>query len=359
MQTITRRKDGRFCVTITVNGRRKYVYGRTKEEVLEKAARVQEHVRLTGMIPDARKTVADLVAYVLEISKPRLKPKTWATYEYICREYILPALGRIPLSRLNASQIQAFYAKIEQRGRRLPSLLHATLSRLCKIGWRLGWLTQVPTEKVMRPVYKQPEKNVWSEEEIGRFIEATREDWLWPLFVFLATTGCRIGEALALRWEDIDWRRRAVTIKKNAVRVRGEWHIEKPKTKAGERTISLPDITITALKKQWAWQAEQRTKKEWQESGHVFTNLNGDMLNDNTIRKRFKRLTRELGLPEISIHGLRHSHASVLLAHGTDIATVSRRLGHANSAITLAVYTHFVRQDDEHVARLLEERLRA
>jgi integrase len=359
MPAIVRRSDGYYCAAVQVNGKRKFVYGRTEREVAEKLKEVEKQVLLHKNLPDYSKTVGDLIDYFLKIVQPSLKPKTYATYEFVCEKYIRPMIGKTKTARLDAMKIQAMYAECQKRGKRIPSMVHAVLSRMLRMAWKMGWLSEDVMEKVEKPGYRAPEKQVWDEEQVARFVEGTREDWLWPFFVFLVSTGARLGEAMALEWGDVDIRRGMVTIRRSMARVKGQWQRTKPKTKAGERTISLPQIAVEALKKQWTWQSEMRLKKGWTESRLVFTNLEGGVLEEKTIRRRFTEAIERLGLPRITIHSLRHTHASILLANRTDIATVSRRLGHANSAITLAVYTHFVRQDDEHVARLFEEKVRA
>lgn len=184
---------------------------------------------------------------------------------------------------------------------------------------------------------------VWTPEQYATFAAAVPAKFK-PLFDLLYATGMRAGEALALTWEDI--RGNSIRINKTIARVRGAYEIGPPKTAASNRTISVDPRVI-----------EEIQKARVPGSRYVFSGLtsNAVPLCYPTLHRAWADTTSKLDLPKITIHGLRHSHASWLISNGVPIPAVSKRLGHANVAMTLNVYSHLLPQDDEMITRLVSQ----
>jgi integrase len=171
-------------------------------------------------------------------------------------------------------------------------------------------------------------------------------------------TGARRGELLALRWRDIDFDSRRLTIEQ-ALEQTAEHGIrtKETKTKHARRTISLPAHIVAELRAHHAAQAEQRLALGMgraPEDATVLAGLDGKPLSPDTVSKQWERTMDALGRPEITLHSLRHTHASMLIASGMDILTISRRLGHANPTVTLNVYGHLIAGSDDKAAQIME-----
>ncbi len=221
------------------------------------------------------------------------------------------------------------------------------------------WLPQNPCERVLPPTYRAPRKEVWAPEELRAFLAGAAEHTLYPLWTAAIATGCRLGELSALKWTDVDLAAGTIRIRANLQRVKGEWTYSTPKTRAGERTVSLPAAGLAALERQRAQQSEWRARAgdEWQDSGLVFTGLKGQPLQPSVVEHALARECERLGLPKVTPHGLRHLHASLLLDAGLPVPAVSARLGHARPSITMSIYAHKVGQSDRQAADALARAL--
>ena len=158
--------------------------------------------------------------------------------------------------------------------------------------------------------------------------------------MLLAYTGCRVGEALALTWQDVDLGLGTIVISKSVQRVDKEWVVTSPKTRSGTRVISLPSEAVQVLR----IQAERCVAQGIRDL--VFPSGQGTPLHATTVAHAMRRECDRLGLCRLTPHGLRHLHASLLLAQGLPIPAVSQRLGHANAAITMSTYAHYLGRDD-------------
>ncbi|MGH8990638.1 MAG: tyrosine-type recombinase/integrase [Acidimicrobiia bacterium] len=184
---------------------------------------------------------------------------------------------------------------------------------------------------------------VWTAEEVRKFLDVTAEHRLGPLFALTAMTGMRRGEVLGLQWADVDLDDQMVTVRRARVAVGYEVATGTPKSGEGRR-IDLDDRTVTALKGWRRLQREERLRvgAEWVDSSYVFTDEFGKAMHPHSVAGYFDRAVRESGLPSLNFHGLRHSHATVLLRAGVPVRVVAERLGHADPAMTLRVYQHVV-----------------
>ncbi len=359
---VYQRKDGRWCASLQVNGRRKTVYGKNEREARRKLAEMQSSTSSGNALPNpGRKTLNQLLDLWLQTSAPNLREGTLADYRDITNRHIRPRLGHVRLSNLHSEHLQSLYNDLSGKGRkRLPSLVHSLLHRALRFAVLWGWLASNPADRVIVPRHKPERKEVWNEEELRQFLDGTREHWLNPLWVVAVTTGCRIGELAALRWKDIDLRGNTLAVSGSLRKVKGEWIGELPKTESGQRAISLPAEAIAALRRQKGQQSKWHLKVGhcWQEKGLVFTTFKGEPLNRSTVEQAQGRECQNLGLRQLTPHQLRHLHASLLLSKGLPITAVSSRLGHANPSVTMSVYAHAMKRQDEEAAKVISDVLK-
>ncbi len=334
--SIVQRKDGLWQASIQINGKRRTVYGKTEREARKKLREIQRQIDTVGALPNpGNRTLTELVEAWLETAT--LKPSTVAQYRKFYG-YVKPALGHVKLSNISPDAIQKLYAEFTPS---VATHIHRLLHRAFAVAVMWRWLPANPTDSVIKPSHKPTRKTLWTPKELGVFLDGTPDHWLRPLWVFLVGTGCRIGEALALQWDNIDTDN-AVTIDGTLHWIGGQCSVSKPKTPSGTRVILLPVPVIDALK-------TIERKSEF-----VFTNQSGQPLHPSTVQHAMKRECERLELPPMTPHGLRHMHASLLIGEGLPITAVSARLGHSAPDITLRTYAHTIAGQDAQATQAID-----
>ena len=174
------------------------------------------------------------------------------------------------------------------------------------------------------------------------------------------TTGVRRGELLALRWSDIDLKAASLTVNQSLERIKGKFEFKSPKTKTSRRIITLPPITVEALRRHYKVQLEERLKLGLGRDprGLVFARPDGQPMDADTLSKAFRRLVASAKVTPITFHGLRHTHISHLLMEGVHAKVVSERAGHAHVNITLGVYAAYIPSMQADVALRVDAWLR-
>jgi integrase len=223
---------------------------------------------------------------------------------------------------------------------------------------RCGYLADNPADRVEVPRYQARRRAVWTASELRAFLRAAEGHPLEPLFLLLAGTGLRWSEAAALTWKDLDLEAGLVRVERSLHRVRGEWVTTPPKTAAGARTVSLPPQVVQALRRHRlrALEAALREGRPWSEEDLVFCSASGTPLHHRRALEALRKVCRRAGVPEVGLHGLRHQHASLLIAQGVPLPDVARRLGHSGTFVTASTYAHSLREDSR-VVQALEELL--
>lgn len=347
---ITRRKSGLWQGSLQIEGRRRVIYGKTRAEIVAKLDELRSQAARAGVLADpGRRTLGDLLMMWLTVKEPGLKPRTMADYRDTCDRYLLPSLGDTALRSVTPERIQLLYAHWQQEGKHRTALkVHQVMAPACALAVRWGWLASNPCDRVDRPRYQAKRKELWTAQQLQTFLEGTSQHWLYPFWLVAVSTGARLGELLALTWADVDLTAGTVRISKARQQISGVPVTSTPKTRAGTRTITLPSAVLEALHGWRAQQAEQRLSMgpAWRAGEHVFSGLRGDVLSANTVQDSLPRECQRLDLPRMTPHSLRHLHASLLLTEGLPIPAVSQRLGHANPAITMSTYAHFLEKDD-------------
>ena len=180
------------------------------------------------------------------------------------------------------------------------------------------------------------------------------DDRLHACFAFAALTGLRRSELLGLRWEDIDFERAQVSVRRGLVAVGADVHEGTPKS-GHARTIAIDGETIALLKRHRAAQLEERPAwgEAWTNTGQLFTREDGQAMRPGTPTQTFDRRVAQVPVRRIRLHDLRHTHATLLLAAGTHPKVVQERLGHASVQITLDVYSRVTEGMQEDAAALI------
>jgi integrase len=329
----------------------------------------------TGVyVPPAKETLDSWLDAWLGIMKPNLKPSTYASYERVLRVHVRPRLGATLLRKISGPDLDRLYTAMLASGRadyregeplspRTVRYAATILTRALKDATRKGLIPRNPAEQADAPragkTSPGAEKS-WSATDLHRFLDATAEDYYGPAWAFLASTGCRRGEALGLRWSDLDLDAKRASLVQSVQKVDGKVVFGEVKTSASRRRIALDDDTVTMLKTQRKSQAEQRLLMgpAWVDHDLVFTGATGEPFYPETVTRTFHSTIRRLGLPPITLHGLRHTWASLALEAGIHAKVVQERLGHANVGITLNIYSHVAPVMHEDAAELVADLVR-
>jgi integrase len=364
---IYKRKDGRYEGRYTVHTPdgpvRKRVYGRKYKEVQRKLAEAMGDAARGIVFDDENMTVSEYMERWLEDSaKGDLGHRAYHNYRLQIRRHISPSLGRIKLSKLTATHVQSLYAA-KLRDELKPSsvrYIHAVLHRALEQAVRFNLMPFNPAAKVDPPKVRQEEIMPLDTAQAHVFLDAARGDRFEALYVVSLTVGLRMGEALGLRWSDIDLDKRTLRVSRQLQRMRdgGGLVFSEPKN-ASRRTVDLPQRAQHALQRHRKAQAEERLQAaSYEDSELVFTTTIGTPVDaQNVINRHFKPLLKRAGLPDIRWHDLRHTYATLLLARGTHPTYVQRSLGHASVQLTLDRYSHWMPSMGKNTARGIDEAL--
>lgn len=344
--SIYKRNDGRWAATVSLgDGRRKSYYGRTRQDVSQKLAKARYEVQQgLPVVPEKETVGAYLHRWIEEIAKPTIRTATYEGYERMIRLHVRPAIGKIRLARLSPDHLSRMYAGLLSKGLSPKSvrLIHAMLHRALRQALRLRLVAVNVSESVDPPRLEHREFRALSPEEVKRLISAAKGDRNEALFILALTTGMRQGEILGLRWADVDLDGAVLAVRQQVYRIRGKWTFTEPKTAKGRRTITLPPMTVEALRRHRVVQSEERLKaSDWDDRDLVFPNKHGrPMEKQNLMRRSLRPLLERADLPRIRFHDLRHSAATLLLALGEHPKVVQERLGHSTIMVTMDVYSH-------------------
>jgi integrase len=282
------------------------------------------------------------------IGKHALKPKTIALYRDLTTNYLVPNLGHIRLLELRAHHLDRMYPNIAlgRRGRPLsPSTIrriHAVLRSALNTAVKRRLLPYSPADHIELAPENPKRPKPWTLEECQIFLRDIADDRLANLYHLILFTGMRRGEAIGLRWQDVDLDRAYLSVEQQITEVHGRSVVGTPKTKRGTRDIPIDADTVAILRRHQEMQNVERSAwgPAWNDAGLVFTREDGRPLRPEYATRHFQALAERAGLPAIRLHDLRHTNASVALQAGVAMKVVSDRLGHSQIAVTADLYTH-------------------
>lgn len=283
-----------------------------------------------------------------------LKPLTIDKYKKL-KERTYKAIGHLKMTEINRVHIQRFINSLSEEG--ANKLTGGGLSTKTQKGY-LGFVSDVfnyaiscnivsinPCRNVNTIKTESRERVVFTLEESQIFIERLEqaEPRYKAMFTLALYSGLRHGELLGLKWSDIDFENCVITISRIALYTTEKGHFfGAPKTKSSQRSLKLPSAVIDMLAEYKREQARQRLSlgDKWQNNNLVFPNDYGGIMHQTIPRRWLQAFCRDNGLPTVTVHGLRHANASLLISSGADVKTVSSTLGHSQTSTTLDIYAH-------------------
>jgi integrase len=323
---------------------------RTKKEAEHAETEFLHSMNLGTYVAPTKTTVGEFLIRWLDYTRSNVSPKTFVRYEEVVRLRLIPDLGTIPLRKLTPSHIlkaRALWAALRRNGKPLASqtLMHYHRVLYSALDRALKWqeLAVNPAEAVDPPRVIRHAITPLDVEQSRALLAVTAQDADYgPLVALALLTGMRVGEVLGLQWQDVDWERQTISVRRSVQKLKGYGLLVKePKTRRG-RTVTLWDQAIAVLRRTRAHQDEVRLKMgpAYDYRGFVFATPDGTPLDQQAVRRHFVKLLALAHLPMVRFHDLRHTHATLLLAQDVHPKVVSERLGHSTIGITLDTYSH-------------------
>ncbi len=307
-------------------------------------------------------TFEELASLWLENYKTTVKPSTFENVKSKVDKMTEEHFDGLKLKKITVAYCQRVVIELSKTYVLYNHYL-SVINRIFKYAVLMDILDSNPFDKVIKPKSRQTQRkgNFLTKEELKEFLklaQTTTLSYFFPLVHLMAYTGLRQGEALALKWSDIDFENKKITINKTAVRIKEKQSLQTPKTKNSKRVISIDSATLSILK---SWKKDQikiyfKNGKRFEgDENFIFTNQRADWVHIHNFIPYFKRFVTDHKLKPITPHGLRHTHASLLFSAGVEPKNISDRLGHSTVQITLDLYTHITEeQRTDTVEKLLE-----
>ena len=335
---------------------------------------VAEEGPMRNVRPD-KITFADFCTQYLEIKKNSLSPQTYNFYSKVIEEELMPMFARLKMKDLRTYHIQQFIQYLANDKKRLDGqdgkIAASTVKRYATVlrsivgmAYKLEYIEEDigRSRRLEFPKEETKEVEVFTLEEVGYILKALEsEPWHIRAVIEVALfTGCRRGEIVGLKWADIDFENQRISVKRSIYKLSdGKAREKEPKSKTSIRTISIPERLCKTL-------TEYRLQQNrhiaylgdgWKNLDYVFTEEDGYVMNPQTPTKQFDHFLKRHGIRHLKFHGLRHTSATMLLANGCDIKTVSARLGHADITTT-NIYVHALESTDRMAAQTFDNFLK-
>lgn len=346
----------------------------TKKEAQLAAADEELKINQFGFAENGNETVEKFFMDWLEVyKKPNVKPITYSVQERNVRLNILPRWGKYRIKDITRTEYQKWINKLREHYsegtvRRVHSIFSSALNDAVH---EFHIIRENPIQKIKIPKDVENTQRVqyFTKEQLDKFLNTLKTPQkhtkyqhsiqYYVLFSLMARTGIRIGEALALTWDDFNEKEKKITINKTLVYpINSKPYISTPKSKNSYRSIKLDDLTVKLLKKHRINRKEVVLMYENYQAATnniIFHQHDGRWLRTNVVREYFKEVCKRADVPVLSPHALRHTHAVHLLEAGANLKYVSERLGHASVKVTADTYLHITDKIENEALKLYSQ----
>lgn len=353
-----------------MNGKRKQKWFggyRTKSEAKKAEMRISAEIEGNQFIDSEKITIGQYMNDWYENHALRnLKKSTCDGYRIIIDKRIIPHIGNIQLSELTPYVIQQFYNKLSKEGRAdgngglsNKSILqtHRVLSKALSQAYKLQIINKDPTDFVEIPKISKYYAQILHEDEIPTFLELFRETDIYIPVVLALTLGLRRGEVLGLKWQDIDFKNKIITINQNLIHGNKGYSFSTPKSDNSHRSILISDKLIEELLVFKSKQDLLKIKYEKIYNDYDLINCckDGSPINPSTFSHLFSDVLRNNNFKHIRFHDLRHTNATLMLKHNIPAKVASKRLGHSTVGITLDLYSHVTSEMEQNVVNVMDQ----
>lgn len=360
--SLEKRSKNSWRIRLTYRGRTyiKSMRGTEKEAAAEEERFWQEII--TGSVPTSDLTLNKFVKGPYARHLRTLAPKTQADYQKQIEARISVFLGSYKLHEINPTLVMDFYDWLEKQnlGDRTIKKNAQILSAILTEAMYLQFIQANPCKRVRPPKYKRKNNDNYLEADDVRKLLAVvdKEPLNWQIAIYIGLfTGCRLGEICGLEWEDVDFQKREIHIKRSRQLVaKLGVIIKEPKNESSIRTTPAPDVLMSKLV---LWRKEQERKVTYLGSdagrNYVITYEDGSSVSPDCISAHFGKLVKRNGIKKVTFHGLRHTYATLLL-HSRLVPehAISENLGHSNPTTHKVIYAHRVEKSNRAAAEYLD-----
>lgn len=353
--------DGRWCASVSMGydeqGKavRRVVTAKTRAEVVKKLKAIQRQLDDGLPLPDQSVTVAQLIErWYEDVLRHQVAESAALGYRSVAIHHIIPTLGRKKLAALTTSDVDRLLSSKMDGPLAVSSVrrIRSVLAQAIDQGIRWGMVTRNVAALSRAPRAQRKEGRTLTPEQAKRFLTELSGHRNEALYALMLSVGLRRGEALGLRWDDLNERAGVIHVRRQLKRETTGLVVADTKTARSRRAINLPGPMIKMLKKHRAQQAAERLAlgDAWTDSGYIFSTSVGTPIDPRNLLREFKSICAKAGLGDWHLHELRHSAASLMLAMGVPIQVVSEVLGHASIRMTADVYGHILAPDRQAAA---------
>ena len=354
MACLAKRRDKWVIDFYDQNGIRRWKtlrQGTTKADAKEALRKVEDMVARGTFMPLGKTpTFREVAQEWLNFKKPYLRDTTWEVYGIHVRCHF-NELNDLKISRITTPTIEKWITKRQTNRMNISTMrkLLVSLNQIMTYAVRHKLIESNPVRDAERPRKTIEDRtggniSVLTPEQIRSFLEATPDQKYRTLFLTAIMTGARQGEILGLKWSDVDFKKKQIQIK----RTFNHGRFFPPKTKESVRAIDCPPTLIHELR---LWKLASPPN----DAELVFANAAGEPMNySNMVKRYYRKGLRTAGIPQIRFHDLRHSYASLLLQQGENIKYIQTQLGHSSPTVTLNVYSHLMKGENQEAACRLE-----
>lgn len=301
-----------------------------------------------------------LLASYLNYKKQEVQYTSYTKYEEIVRLIIKPIISDQPLIQIDACKCWEFREKVNElnKSTSYKNLIIMEFKEIMQFAVLNNWVETSPAanliafKKTVQEIADQKNKDgrIWDYQEFQKFIKEVEGKEYQVLFVILFNTGMRLGEGMALTWKDLQNSELSVTKSYTKKTTKGFYEIKIPKTPSSIRKIKINKSLNSYLLE---YKALEMKKKDFSEDWFICGETRP--LPETTVQRRKNAAVKKSGVRNIKIHDFRHSHASILIANGMNIVSVSKRLGHSSVNMTLKVYAHLLEKTDNEMLEFIEK----
>lgn len=289
------------------------------------------------------------------VIRPNRAETTIYGYRKIIENHLSPALGAIPLQKLTPQHLQQYYTGLmREKGLAANTVRrhHDLLSASLHMAMRQDMIMRCPTDRVEPPRVIPHEARFYSPENLKLLYVMMEGHWLEVIVKLAGSLGLRREEICGLHWESVDFDLRKIHIKEARTSAGANIFLKETKNRASTRVLHMSDDLFRLLKRERVRQAENKLARgsTYEDTGLVAVDNCGHPYSPNAVSLAFTRFIRKSNLPKITLHGLRHTFATVASAQGAPLFDIGKALGHSTPATTGRIYTHLL--DQTHVATL-------
>ncbi|MBO9128503.1 tyrosine-type recombinase/integrase [Bacillus sp. 165] len=344
-------------------GKRKQVYRsgfKTKREAEAALAKIKLELNQGKYFEPSKQLFGDYIDYwLLNSYKNEVQITTFEKVEGVVTSHIIPFFQYFSLHEIKAFHIDQFYTEKIKTGLSpaYVKVMHNALSKAFQkaIKWEL--IRENPVKGVTAPTVPKTSKEVWTVEEANRFLDTCTEWNALVPFMLGIFTGMRRGEILGLKWRNIDLKKGVIYVRENLVQTRTGLILKDLKTSSSLRDVHISTTVVEVLKKyrneQGKW--KERLGKAYIDQDFVVCTLNGNPVYPRNLLRKFSETIKLAKVPKMSFHGLRHTHATILMALGENPKAIAERLGHSRVGVTLDVYSHTNQEMQRKMANRFEK----